>query len=173
MSADIRFGWIDLVMGDSLRFRMGNSTANFALTPSPEDKKLPDVKQQKVNMDSLRSELRIVTLANASLIFRGSDRKINVSHRQWGSRLQNVECTFPLRMRMPGTKITLSPGHIKLNGAKLKMGRSDLFVNRGSVQSGGCILRQEDLKANLVRSNMINCNQLMKAMEVGAANRMV
>ena len=29
------------------------------------------------------------------------------------------------------------------------------------------------MKANLkVRSNMINCNQLMKAMEVGAANRM-
>lgn len=48
MSADIRFGWIDLVMGDSLRFRMGNSAANFALAPSPEDKKLPLVKA-KVN----------------------------------------------------------------------------------------------------------------------------
>lgn len=81
MSADIRFGWIDLVMGDSLRFRMGNSTANFALAPSPEDKKLPLVKA-KVNMDSLRVRARgnRLRLANAGFDLSGvPDRKINVN----------------------------------------------------------------------------------------------
>ena len=63
---------------------------------------------------------------------------------------------------MPGTKITLSPGHIKLNGAKLKMGRSDLLLTGEVYNLAGAFLRQEDLKANLkVRSNMINCNQCL------------
>ena len=52
------------------------------------------------------------------------------------------------------------------------MGRSDLLLTGEVYNLAGAFLRQEDLKANLkVRSNMINCNQLMKAMEVGAANR--
>ena len=179
MSADIRFGWIDLVMGDSLRFRMGNSAANFALAPSPEDKKIPLVKA-KVKMDSLRVRARgnRLRLANAGFDLSGvPDRK---NKRQWlvsgvvGFQDMRVYTPlFPLRMRMPGTKITLSPGHIKLNGAKLKMGRSDLLLTGEVYNLAGAFLRQEDLKANLkVRSNMMNCNQLMKAMEVGAANRM-
>ena len=168
MSADIRFGWIDLVMGDSLRFRMGNSTANFALAPSPEDKKLPLVKA-KVNMDSLRVRARgnRLRLANAGFDLSGvPDRK---NKRQWlasgvvGFKDMRVYTPlFPLRMRMPGTKITLSPGHIKLNGAKLKMGRSDLLLTGEVYNLAGAFLRQEDLKANLkVRSNMINCNQCL------------
>ena len=179
MSADIKFGWIDLTVGDSLRFRMGNSKASVALAPSPGDKKLPLVKAQ-VNMDSLRIRAKgnRLRLANAGFNLSGVPDKEH--KRQWKTTgvigfkdLRMYTPLFPLRMRMPGTKITLNPGHIKLNGAKLRMGKSDVLLTGEVYNLGGAFLRQEELQAKLkVKSKMIDCNQLMKAMEVGEANRM-
>lgn len=178
MSADIRIGWIDLVMGDSVRFRMGNSKANFALSPSAEDKKLPLVKA-RVEMDSLRVKARgnRLRLANAGFDLSGVPDKVN--KRQWNTNgvigfkdLRMYTPMFPLRVKMPGTKVTLSPGHIKLNGAKLRLGRSDVLLTGEVYNLAGAFLRQEELKAELkVKSDRIDCNQLMKAMEVGEANR--
>ena len=52
------------------------------------------------------------------------------------------------------------------------MGKSDLLLTGEVYNLGGAFLRQEELEAKLkVKSKMIDCNQLMKAMEVGEANR--
>lgn len=178
MSANVHFGWIDLAIGDSLRLRMGNSNANVALAPSPKDKKLPLLKAQ-VNMDSLRIKARgdRLLLANAGFDLSGVPDREN--KRQWKAEgtigfkdLRMYTPLFPLRMRMPGTKITLRPGYIRLNGAKLKVGRSDVLLTGEVYNLGGAFLRREELKANLkLKSNMIDCNQLMRAMKIGEKNR--
>lgn len=178
MSADIRFGWIDLTVGDSVRFHLGNSKANVALSPSPEDKKLPLVKA-RVEMDSLRVRARGNRLRLSAAGFDLSGVPDRENKRHWllngvvGFKdMRAYTPMFPLRLRMPGTKVTLSPGHVKLNGAKLRMGKSDVLLTGEVHNLAGAFLRQEELRANLkVRSEMIDCNQLMKALEVGDANR--
>lgn len=73
---------------------------------------------------------------------------------------------------MPATKITLAPGRIELNGAKLRIGHSDVLLTGAVYNLADAFLHKGELKAELaVRSKMIDCNQLMKAMEVGEANR--
>ena len=178
MSADVKFGWIDLTVGDSVRFRMGNSKASVALAPSPENKKLPLVKA-RVDMDSLRIRAKGNRLRLAFAGFDLSAVPGKKDERPWNVEgiigfkdMRVYTPLFPLRMRMPGTKITLKPGHVKLNGARLRMGKSDLLLTGEVYNLAGAFLRQEELEAKLkVKSKMIDCNQLMKAMEVGEANR--
>lgn len=179
LSADVKIGWIDLTVGDSVRFRMGNSKVSAALAPSPGNKKLPLV-TARVDMDSLRIRAKGNRLRLAFAGFNLSAVPGKKEVQPWEVNgilgfkdLRMYTPMFPLRMRMPGTKITLTPGHIKLNGAKLRMGKSDVLLTGEVYNLAGAFLRQEELSANLkVKSNMVDCNQLMKAMEVGEANRM-
>lgn len=178
MSANIRFGRIRLTVDDTLSLMMGNSKAKLSLGPSPSDKKVPQAKAS-VEMDSLRiralgNRLRMEKAGfDLTSVMNKDDKRIWKTSGIIGFRNLGVYTpVFPLRMRMPATKITLAPGRIELNGAKLRIGHSDVLLTGAVYNLADAFLHKGELKAELaVRSKMIDCNQLMKAMEVGEANR--
>ena len=177
MSADLHLGWMDLRLGDSLRLRTGNTRATLALKPSKRDKKIPFL-SSTLKMDSLRvrakkSHLRLAKADFALVTERNTD---TTDIRKWltagtlGFRdLRIFTPMFPLRVQVPGTRISMNPGEIYLNGAAVKVGRSDVLLTGSVFNLANAISKGEDLRANLnVKSKRINCNQLMRAMEIGS-----
>lgn len=77
---------------------------------------------------------------------------------------------FPVRMRMPGTRLRFDRNEIQLDSAVLHLGRSDLRLTGNVTNLAKSFFKKEELKAQLlVTSDRIDCNQLMRAMERGTA----
>ena len=177
MSADLHLGWMDLRLGDSLRLRTGNTRATLALKPSKRDKRIPFL-SSTLKMDSLRvrakkSRLRLSKADFALVTEKNAD---TTDVRKWLTAgtvgfkdLRLFTPMFPLRVQVPGTRVTLRPGEIQLKGAAVKVGRSDVLLTGRVFNLAGALSKGEDLRADLaVKSKRINCNQLMRAMEIGA-----
>ena len=177
MSADLHLGWMNFRLGDSLRLHTGNTRATLALKPSKRDKKIPFL-SSTLKMDSLRlrakkSHLRFSKADFALVTERNTD---TTDVRRWltagtvGFRdMRLFTPMFPLRVQIPGTRLSLKPGEIRLNGAMVKVGRSDVALTGSVYNLANAFTKGEDLRANLkVKSRRINCNQLMRAMELGS-----
>ena len=77
---------------------------------------------------------------------------------------------FPLRMSMPGTRIRFNRKEIQLDSARLRLGRSDVRLTGSVTNLWKSFFRHDTLYASLsVKSNMINCNQLMRALDAGTS----
>lgn len=177
MSADVHLGWMDLRLGDSLRMRTGNTRATLALKPSKRDKKIPFL-SSTMKMDSLRirakkSRLR---LSKADFVLLTEKNTDTTDIRKWLTAgtvgfkdLRLFTPMFPLRVQVPGTRVSLKPGEIRLDGAAVKVGRSDVLLTGSIFNLANAISKGENLRADLkVKSKRINCNQLMRAMEIGS-----
>lgn len=177
MSADLHLGWMDLRLGDSLRLRTGNTRATLALKPSKRDKKIPFL-SSSLKMDSLRVRARKshLRLAKADFALVTEKNADTTDIRKWLTAgtvgfkdLRLFTPMFPLRVQVPGTRLTLKPGEIRLKGAAVKVGRSDVLLTGRVFNLAEALTKGGDLRADLeVKSRRINCNQLMRAMEIGA-----
>ena len=76
---------------------------------------------------------------------------------------------FPIPMYMEGTNVEYNTNRITLKDARLHLGKSDLRLNGQLSQLRAAALRGGTLKGKLtVQSDLIDCNQLLLAMNRGA-----
>lgn len=104
------------------------------------------------------------TSATSRLLRRWEARgKINFDKLRLFSRY------FPIPMYMEGTNVEYNTNRITLKDARLHLGKSDLRLNGQLSQLRAATLRGGTLKGNLtVQSKLIDCNQLLLAMNRGA-----
>lgn len=104
------------------------------------------------------------TSATSRLLRRWEARgKINFDKLRLFSRY------FPIPMYMEGTNVEYNTNRITLKDAHLHLGKSDLRLNGQLSQLRAAALRGGTLKGKLtVQSDLIDCNQLLLAMNRGA-----
>ena len=104
------------------------------------------------------------TSATSRLLRRWEARgKINFDQLRLFSRY------FPIPMYMEGTNVEYNTNRITLKDARLHLGKSDLRLNGQLSQLRAAALRGGTLKGKLtVQSDLIDCNQLLLAMNRGA-----
>ena len=104
------------------------------------------------------------TSATSRLLRRWEARgKINFDKLRLFSRY------FPIPMYMEGTNVEYNTNRITLKDARLHLGKSDLRLNGQLSQLRAAALRGGTLKGKLtVQSDLIDCNQLLLAMNRGA-----
>ena len=104
------------------------------------------------------------TSATSRLLRRWEARgKINFDKLRLFSRY------FPIPMYMEGTNVEYNTNRITLKDARLHLGKSDLRLNGQLSQLRAAALQGGTLKGKLtVQSDLIDCNQLLLAMNRGA-----
>lgn len=77
---------------------------------------------------------------------------------------------FPVRLRMPGTRLRFNMNEVQLDSAMVRLGRSDMRLTGSVTNLARSFFRKDTLRGELlVTSDRIDCNQLMRAMEAGTA----
>lgn len=80
---------------------------------------------------------------------------------------------FPVRIKMPGTRMRFNMNDVELDSAVVRLGRSDLKLTGSITNMARSFFRKDTtLQGQLiVTSDFIDCNQLMRAMEMGTSYR--
>lgn len=176
MSSTLHLGKMVFIVRDTLLVGLKSAQISAALSPSKRDKKTP-----RINAEAIVDSLRLRAMGN-----RLSLAKANVQVEAVRSRrdkniwlptgdidfrgLRAYTPYFPLRMRMPGTKIHFDRNEILLDSAVLQLGRSNMKLTGNVSNLISSFFKKEDLKAQLiVTSKMIDCNQVMRALDAGTA----
>lgn len=165
-----------LIVRDTFLLGVKQMDVQAKLMPSKRNKKIPHVEAQ-FRFDSLRLRAlnNRLNIAKADVAFEATRSRRN--ERIWRPSgyidfegLRAYTPLFPLRMRMPGTRIHFDRNEVLLDSAVLQLGRSDVRLTGKITNLARAFFRKEELKAELsVKSKMINCNQLMRALDMGTA----
>lgn len=176
MSSTLHLGRMLFIVRDTLLVGLKSADAKAVLSPWKKDKKIPQVKAN-LRVDSLRLRAlgNRLNLAKADLELNAVRSRRN--EKIWlpsgyvdFTGLRAYTPYFPIRMRMPGTRLRFNMNEVQLDSAILKLGRSDLRLTGSITNLAKSFFKKEEVKAELlVTSNMINCNQLIRAMEAGTA----
>lgn len=111
-----------------------------------------------------KRDTNIMLTGNTSKLLRAWDVKGNVVF----NNLKASTPLFPVKIQMQGTNVQFSTNDIKLSGAKLLLGKSDLTLSGEISNMRRAFLRGGKLTANLnVNASYIDCNELMNALSSG------
>lgn len=174
MSSSVKLGRMIFIVRDTLLVGLKKAVLNARLEPWENNKKIPAV-HGSVVADSLR--LRV---SGNRLNMVHAEFEVDAFRNPWNSKIwlprgyvdfvgmQAYTPYFPLRIKMPGTRFHFDMNEIQLDSAVVKMGRSDMRLTGRITNLTRCLFQKDTLRGELlVSSSMINCNQLMKAMEAG------
>lgn len=176
MSSTLHLGKMVFIVRDTLLVGLKSAHVRAGLSPSKRDKKTP-----KINADAVIDSLRLramgnrLSLAEANVQVEAvrSKRDKNIWLPEGDIDFRGFRAYtpyFPLRMRMPGTKIRFNRNEIQLDSAVLQLGRSNVKLTGSVSNLIRSFFKKEDLKAELiVTSKMIDCNQMMRALDAGTA----
>lgn len=176
MSSMLHLGKMVFIVRDTLLVGLKSAHVKAALSPSKRDKKTP-----RINADASIDSLRLRAMGNRLSLAKANVQVEAVRSRRnkniWAPTgdidfrgLRAYTPYFPLRMRMPGTKIRFDRNEIQLDSAVLQMGRSQVKLTGSVSNLIRSFFKKEDLKAELiVTSKMIDCNQVMRALDAGTA----
>lgn len=176
MSSTLHLGKMVFIVRDTLLVGLKSAHVKAALSPSKRDKKTP-----RINADASIDSLRLRAMGNRLSLAKANVQVEAVRSRRnkniWSPTgdidfrgLRAYTPYFPLRMRMPGTKIRFDRNEIQLDSAVLQMGRSHVKLTGSVSNLIRSFFKKEDLKAELiVTSKMIDCNQMMRALDAGTA----
>lgn len=176
VSSTLHLGKTIFIVRDTLLVGLKKADARLGLAPTKRDKKTPKV-TIGLQVDSLRLRMlgNRLSLAKVNIqmdAVRGRENKKvwhPVGHMDF-SGLRGYTPYFPLRMKMPGTRIRFEREEIYLDSAMLQLGRSNLRLTGSLHHLTKSFFKKEDLKAELyVTSDLIDCNQLMRALDEGTA----
>lgn len=176
MSSSLHLGRTVFIVRDTLLVGLKQADAKAALKPWKKDKKVPQVNAE-VQVDSLRLRMlgNRLNLAKANAEVEAVRGKRNA--KMWRpsgsvefSGLRAFTPYFPVRLRMPGSRLRFSMNEVELDSAVVKLGRSDLRLTGRLSNLARSFFRKDTLRGELlVVSDKIDCNQLMRAMEAGTA----
>lgn len=176
MSSTLHLGKMVFIVRDTLLVGLKSAHVKAALSPSKRDKKTP-----RINADASIDSLRLRAMGNRLSLAKANVQVEAVRSRRnkniWSPTgdidfrgLRAYTPYFPLRMRMPGTKIRFNRNEIQLDSAVLQLGRSNVKLTGSVSNLIRSFFKKEDLKAELiVTSKMIDCNQMMRALDAGTA----
>lgn len=176
MSSNVKLGRTVFIVRDTLLLGLKQAKADGRLEPSKRHVKVPKV-HGRVQVDSLRMRM----LGNRLNLARADFEVDAVQHprnkKRWlpsgtvdFAGLRAYTPYFPLKIRMPGTRLRFNMNEIQLDSAVVKLGRSDMRLTGNITNLARAFFRQDTLRGELlVTSKLINANQLMRAMEAGTA----
>lgn len=174
MSANVKLGRTVFIVRDTLLVGLKNAAGKVALEPSGQDVKVPEIHAHVV-ADSLRMRVSGNRLNMAHAEFE-VDAVRHPRHRKMWMPVGYVDFVgmqaytpyFPLRIKMPGTRLHFNYNEIQLDSAVVRIGRSDMRLTGRITNLARAFFKEDTLRGELlVNSRMINCNQLMKALEAG------
>ncbi len=176
VSSSLHLGRTVLIVRDTLLLGLKQAAIQAKLMPSPRNKRVPRI-ESHMKVDSLR----LRSLGNR-LALAKADIKLNAVRSRRDEKiwipsgyvdfvgLRAYTPYFPLRLRMPGTRIHFNRKEILLDSARLQLGRSDVRLTGKITNLSRAFFRHETLYADLeLTSKMLNCNQLMRALDAGTA----
>lgn len=175
MSSTLHLGKTVFIVRDTLLIGLKNADVKAALTPWKRDKKVPQVNAE-MQVDSLRLRMlgNRLNLAKANVDLKAVRGKRN--EKRWRpsgtmdfTGLRAYTPYFPIRLRMPGTRLQFSMNEVQLDSAVVKLGRSDMKLTGNLTNLARAFFKKDTLRGELlVTSDRIDCNQLMRAMEAGS-----
>lgn len=176
VNSGLHIGRTLFIVRDTLLLGVKQMEAKAKLMPSKRNKDIPHIEAQ-FQFDSLR----LRALNNRLSIAKG-DLQLSASRSRRNERiwfpsgyidfegLRAYTPYFPLRIRMPGTRIHFDRKQILLDSAVMRLGKSDVRLTGSITNLTRAFFKKEDLKAELrVQSKMVNCNQIMRALDMGTA----
>lgn len=165
-----------LIVRDTLLLGLKRARVDAKLMPSKRNPKIPRI-ESRLQVDSLRvrsmgnrlSMVKADICLNANRTRRNDKIWIPSGYIDFEG-LRAYTPYFPLRMSMPGTRIHFNRKEIQLDSARLRLGRSDVRLTGSVTNLWRSFFRHDTLYASLsVKSRMINCNQLMRALDAGTS----
>lgn len=176
MSSNVKLGRTVVIVRDTLLLGLKQAKANGRLEPSKRNNKVPKI-HGNVVVDSLRMRVLANRLNLGHAEFEVNAVQNPRNKKMWMpsgyvdfTGLQAYTPFFPLKIRMPGTRLTFNMREIQLDSALLHLGRSDLHLTGNLTNLARAFFRNDTLRGELiVKSRRINANQLMRAMEKGTA----
>lgn len=176
MSSNVKLGRTVVIVRDTLLLGLKQAKANGRLEPTKRNKKVPKI-HGNVVVDSLRMRVLANRLNLGHAEFEVDAVQNPRNKKMWlpsgfvdFTGLQAYTPFFPLKIRMPGTRLTFNMREIQLDSALLRLGRSDLHLTGKLTNLARAFFRNDTLRGELiVKSKRINGNQLMRALEKGTA----
>lgn len=173
MQATLGFSKMSLSLGDSIKMHTGAAQTAVSIEPSKRDKQLPLI-NSSLKFDSVyaASGENVVALQIAG--FEVQSERAAAHSKHWiteGSvgfgNLKMYTPDFPLLITMPASKLSLGNDAITLNKAQVRIGSSDLMVTGRISNLKNVFFDKATLYGKMsVYSAFINCNELMKALEM-------
>lgn len=165
-----------VIVRDTLLLGMKRAKVDATLMPTKKNPKIPRI-ESRLQIDSLRVRSLGNRLSMAKADIRLDANRNRRNDKIWipsgyvdFEGLRAYTPYFPLRMSMPGTRIRFNRKEIQLDSARLRLGRSDVRLTGSVTNLWKSFFRHDTLYASLsVKSNMINCNQLMRALDAGTS----
>ncbi len=138
------------------------------LEQSARDRRRAAIRRAAIRQASARGQRDTTAVADTSATSR--------LLRRWEARgkidfdkLRLFSRYFPIPIHMEGTSVEYNTNRVTLKDARLHLGKSDLRLNGQLSQLRAAALRGGTLKGKLtVQSKLIDCNQLLLAMNRGA-----
>jgi len=176
VSSTLHLGKTVFIVRDTLLVGLKKADVQAALRPWKRDKKVPQI-NAAMQVDSLRLRMlgNRLNLAEADVEVEAVRSKRNVKiWRPSGTvdftGLRAYTPYFPVRLRMPGTRLRFSMNEVQLDSAVVRLGRSDMKLTGRLTNLARSFFRKDTLRGELlVTSDRLDCNQLMRALEAGTA----
>lgn len=176
MSSNVRLGRTVFIVRDTLLLGLKQAKANGRLEPSKRNKKNPKI-HANVIVDSLRTRVMANRLNLGHAEFEVDAVRNPRNPDMWipsgfidFTGLQAYTPLFPLKIRMPGTRLRFNMREIQLDSALLRLGRSDIHLTGKLTNLSRAFFRNDTLRGELlISSRRIAGNQLMRALEQGTA----
>lgn len=172
MQSNLKLENVRVNLADSLKGLIGKVNATINLHPSKKNPKIPTIHTE------FRLDSSGVTTNGTFVAMKEGDFNLDLvrkGRKNWQSRgyvtfdsLYAYTPLFPLLLKMPKTKVSVQPGLIELNHAKMLLGNSDLEVTGSIYDFEKTILEKKTLKAELaINSTKIDGNELIKTLNEG------
>lgn len=179
MSSNLHLGRMIFIVRDTLLVGLKQADVKASLMPWKRDKKVPQI-NASMHVDSLRLRMlgNRLNLAKADVELDAvrSKRNAKIWHPAGTidfTGLRAYTPYFPVRIKMPGTRMRFNMNDVELDSAVVRLGRSDLKLTGSITNMARSFFRKDTtLQGQLiVTSDFIDCNQLMRAMEMGTSYR--
>ncbi len=172
LTSNLKLNNVHFNLNDTLKGMIKMANAQIKIKPSAKDKSIPSL-HSEFFIDSTgvtaNGSFFAITDGNYNLdMYRKAKKRWPVTGQITFNKLYAFTPTFPLMIEMPQTKITIKPGLLQLNHAKIKMGNSDLEISGKVYDLGKTIFEKENFKAELaIKSNLIDANELIATLNKG------
>ena len=162
-----------LNVGDSLEAMIKYLKADLQLEPDKRDKTIPVLTSAfTIDSSGIRTKGRFFAISKGQYDLKAVRR----GPKKWptqGSiafdKLVAFTPTFPLRIKLPKTKIKFEPGVIELSHAKIIMGNSDLEATGKVYNIVDAFFDNQMFKGEIiVKSNNLDINELIQALNDGS-----
>ena len=173
LTSNIKLNNVHFNLSDTLKGMIKNASAQIKIKPSAKNKSIPSLHSEFfIDSTGVKANGSFFAITNGNYnldMYKKAKKNWPVTGQITFNKLYAFTPTFPLMIKMPQTKITVKPGLMQLNHAKIKMGNSDIEITGKIFDLGKTIFEKANFKAELeIESNLIDANELIATLNNGA-----